>query len=278
MDKPKGNTQQDLVYKNTKQRDLMLSFFPPMVKKYDFAPVYFLIPGGGWHMEVRQDMIDFCAVSVDSLRKEGFAVVGIDYRICSEGVVMNDIITDCFDAARYIAKFSDILKIDKHSFVMAGHSAGAHLALMLSYAPQEMFSGEYDDKFSVKAVAAFSPPTILYDKTTHNLGNIVDVFDKADMYREMERTSPINYVTKKSPPTILCAGTDDNLVFANSSEKLYEKLKEYNVDSKIVLSRGGGHCFEQVNENIIPSLSKEDIEKEFVDWLLSRKSELDRRG
>ena len=113
MDIPKGNFKQDLVYKNTAPRDLMLTFLPPLKQKYEKAPVYFIIPGGGWHSEERQSMIDFSAQSVEALRNEGFAVISIDYRVVGEGAVMRDIVTDCFDAARYAAHFADVFKIDK---------------------------------------------------------------------------------------------------------------------------------------------------------------------
>ena len=204
MDIPKNNEQAELVYKNTPQRDLMLTFLPPLAKKYENAPVYFIIPGGGWHMEVRQDMINFSHLSVEALRNEGFAVVSPDYRICKEGVIMSEIIADCFDAAKYIANFSDELEIDKEKFVLSGHSAGAHLALMLSYAPQDLFCDDYEfsDEFKVVAAAPLSPPTILYSHTTHNLRDIVDVFKECYTKEEMEKTSPITYITQNCPPSL----------------------------------------------------------------------------
>ena len=270
MDTPKGNPKQDLVYKNTPQRDLMLTFLPPLQEKYDRAPVYFIIPGGGWHCEERQSMIDFSIQSVENLRKEGFAVVSIDYRVCGEGVVMSEIITDCFDAARYVAHFSEILGIDKERFVLSGHSAGAHLALMLSYAPSAEFMGDYEfsDKFNVKTVAAMSPPTILYDDSTSNLRDINDVFVGCDTREERERTSPITYVSKTCPPTLLCAGTSDYLVFATSSEKLYNKLQENEVASEIKLSVGGWHSFEKIHQDIEPSITMSEMQNAIVEFVL----------
>ena len=155
----------DVVYKKTPQRDLMLTFLSPIEKNHEKAPVYFLIPGGGWHVEDRQEMLDFSARSVQSLRNKGFAVVSIDYRVCGEGVVMREIIADCFDAARFISHFSDKFSIDKERFVLSGLSSGGHLALMLAYAPHDSFmdSYEFSDDFTVKSVAVMSPPTILYD-------------------------------------------------------------------------------------------------------------------
>ena len=232
------------------------------------APLYFIIPGGGWHVETRQSMIDFSKDSVEALRNEGFAVVSIDYRVCGEGVEMKEIITDCFDAARYVAHFSDVLEIDKDSFVLSGHSAGAHLALMLSYAPKENYTDnyEFDDEFTVLAVAAMSPPTILSDNNTHNLRDLDDVFSEPSN-AEKDKHSPITYVNEACPPTLLCAGTSDYLVFANSSEKLYNKLKECNVPCELILSVGGGHSFERMHETIEPSLSMTNVHKSIVEFV-----------
>lgn len=270
MDIPKGSIKADLIYKNTPQRDLMLTFLPPIKQKYEKAPVYFIIPGGGWHKETRQSMIDFSIQSVEALRKEGFAVVSIDYRVCGEGVVMSEIITDCFDAIRYITHFADILEINKEKFVLSGHSAGAHLALMLSYATKELFKGDYvfDDNFGVKSVAVMSPPTILYDNTTNNLRDLSDVFKECDTKEEREKTSPITYVTQNCPPTLLCAGTSDYLVFSNSSEKIYKELKNNNVKCELRLSVGGGHCFEKINDDVAPSIIMDEMQKIITDFIL----------
>jgi triacylglycerol lipase len=258
------------VYKITPRRNLTLTFLPPLSKKFDKAPVYFLIPGGGWHVETRQSMIDFSIQSVETLRKEGFAVVSIDYRVYNDGVVMHEIITDCFDAARYIAHFADTLNVDKNTFITSGHSAGAHLALMLAYAPQNEFQGDYTfvDTFGVKLTAVMSPPTALHDNNTNNLRDLNELFIN-EPKGEKERTSPITYVTRDCPTTLLIAGTSDYLVFANSSEQLYQKLSNCGVECKLLLSIGGGHCFEQIHSSITPSLTMEQAQEEISRFVLN---------
>ena len=220
-------------------------------------------------METRQSMLDFSAQSVESLRKEGFAVVSIDYRVYKEGVVMREIITDCFDAARYIAHFADELGVDKDRFVTSGHSAGAYLALMLAYAPANTFQEGYDftDKFTVQATAVMSPPTALHDNSTNNLRDIKDLFAEAGK-SEMERTSPISYAVKSCPPTFLSAGTSDYLVFATSSELLYQKLLACGVECELLLSIGGGHCFEQIHGCLKPSVSMEQVQTTLTDFII----------
>jgi len=103
MDIPKSKKQADLIYKSTPQRDLALTFLPPGEDVYEYAPVFFLITGGGWGVENKQDILNCMVHSVEALRMKGFAVVSIDYRVCPEGVSVFDIITDCF-AFQQLAK------------------------------------------------------------------------------------------------------------------------------------------------------------------------------
>ena len=269
MNIPENNSANEYTYKDTKQRALKLTFLPPLCDKYEKAPVYFLIPGGGWHMEVRADMINFSKESVEEMRKNGSAVVAIDYRVCGEGVIMQEIIEDCFDALKYIAHYADILKIDAEKIIMSGHSAGGHLALMLSYAPKEMFCSDYEfnDDFNICACVAFSAPTILNGGGFHSLGNICDVFNGCFTKEELERTSPYTYADSKCPPTFLAAGTSDYLVFAVSSEKIYDKLLRSGVKAELELSVGGGHIFEQIHKTVKPDLSRGDLQYKAVEFM-----------
>ena len=262
MDIPKNSKEAELIYKDTKERTLSLLFLPPTEKKFDAAPIYFLIPGGGWHSESKNDMYDFSKISAEALRKRGFAVVSIDYRVCGGGVVMDDILSDCFNAVSYIAHFADVLELDKNKFVMSGHSAGGHLALMLSYADKNKYSAgyEFNDDYKVIAAAAFSPVANIFDLSKHNLRDVSDVFKDTLSSEKMKECSPITHVSPKCPPTLLCAGTCDYLVFPTSSAQLYDKLRENNVPCEITYSVGGGHCFEEVLKELTPSPSFDEIQ------------------
>ena len=161
--------KQELVYKTINERKLNLTFLHPIVKKYEKAPLLFLITGGGWHYAVREDMINFPAVPAQELRESGFAIVSIDYRTVNDDkAVMEEILADCNDALEFVINNSDKLGIDKERIVVAGHSAGAHLSLMVAY--------KKHSNCKISAVVSFSAPTILYRIDTHNLRDIDEVF------------------------------------------------------------------------------------------------------
>ena len=247
----------------------MLTFLPPLSKIYEAAPLYFIIPGGGWHTEARQSMIDFSAESVSVLRRHGFAVVSIDYRVTKrDNANIYDILEDCFDALSYVCENSAELGIDTENVILSGHSAGAQLALMLGYADPARFSG-HRRQYTVRGIAAMSAPTMLYDSRTHNLSDSVAALLKnCDPGKAAREASPIEYVTKACPPTLLCAGTSDYLVFANSSEALYKKLSEAGAEADLILSVCGGHSFERVHEGIEPSVKMEEIQRKIADFAL----------
>ncbi len=260
----------DFIYKKAGGADLELTFLPPEKNIYKQAPLYFLIPGGGWHTENRQSMIDFSGKSVTELRKKGFAVVSIDYRVTEDGKTnVYDILEDCFDALSYVCTNSEKLKIDTDNIILSGHSAGAHLALIIGYCDCAKFSKNRKN-YKIRGVAAMSAPTALYDNKTHNLSDSVSaLFRNCDFDKAAKETSPIEYASKSCPPTLLCAGTSDYLVFAVSSEMLCKKLIENNAEADIILSVGGGHCFEKVHGSIEPSVSMNEIQSKITEFAIS---------
>ena len=265
----KNLCRKEITYKRIGKTELKLTFLPPEKAMYKEAPLYFIIPGGGWHAESRQSMLDFSEKSVSILRKHGFAVVSIDYRVTENGAAnIYDILEDCFDALSYVCDNAQELGTDSGNVILSGHSAGAHLALMLSYCSPERFS-QNRKSYTVKGVASMSAPTVLYDNSTHNLSkSVAALFRNCDYDKAAKETSPVEYVTKDCPPTLLCAGTSDYLVFSKSSEILYKKLLENNVEADIILSICGGHCYEKVHDNIEPSVELDEIQSRIADFAL----------
>ena len=256
-----SNCERELVYKTIGEKNLLLTFLPPVNVIYEKSPLVFLISGGGWHYANRVDMINFPTMPSQELRDNGFAIVSIDYRtVNNDKAIMEEILQDCNDALDFVVFRSNELGIDRERIVVAGHSAGAHLSLMLAY--------KKDIQCNISAVVSFSAPTILYKNDTHNLRDIDEVFSPEKIDESKKNTSPYEHVTSNCPPTFLCAGTSDYLVFANSSELLYKKLLENKVECELVLSIGGGHCFEKVHDTIEPGITLEDVRRKTFDFIM----------
>ena len=160
--------------------------------------------------------------------------------------------------------------VDADKLGISGGSAGGHLSLMQGYAPKP---GNPDAKDSVErqssniaAIACFFPPTdflnygaegnvVLGDghaaaippavrisgsgnKETNRLVVIEDPARRKEIGKQI---SPIYFVTKDSPPTLIIHGDADTLVPIQQSEILIAKLKDAGVPCDLVVRHGAGH-------------------------------------
>ena len=262
--------QTDYVYKVTPQRDLQLTFVPPNKAVYDKAPLYFVLPGGGWYVEERLGMMNYAKVSVGALLDKGFAVVAADYRVTPEGVFVADIIEDCLDALRYCAHHADEWGIDRNKFFISGHSAGAHLALMTGMI-KDAFRSEtsYTDPYTVCGIAPMSPITDLADDGAMRFDHGYLFADPTDE-SEKARVSPITYAAADTPDTLLIAGTSDYHVLPRHSEKLFDKLTEQGANTRLMYSIAGGHGFESMHYGVEPQPGMEGVQEEIVKFILER--------
>ena len=262
--------QTDYVYKVTPQRDLQLTFVPPNKAVYDKAPLYFVLPGGGWYVEERLGMMNYAKVSVGALLDQGFAVVAADYRVTPEGVFVADIIEDCLDALRYCAHHADEWGIDRNKFFISGHSAGAHLALMTGMI-KDAFRSEnsYTDDYTVCGIAPMSPITDLADDGAMRFDHGYLFADPTDE-SEKARVSPITYACASTPDTLLIAGTSDYHVLPRHSEKLFDKLTEQGANTRLMYSIAGGHGFEAMHYGVEPQPGMEGVQEEIVKFILER--------
>ncbi|MBR5922344.1 MAG: alpha/beta hydrolase [Clostridia bacterium] len=254
------DNKKTVIYRTADGKDLFFTFLPPAKKLYDKAPVYFMIPGGGWHVADQIGMFNFMHASAKKLSENGFFVASISYRLADDGYRIDEIIGDCFYGLKYLCDNADTFGVDIKKIYVTGHSAGGHLALMLSYASAGDFDVDIKDDYKIVGVAALSPLTVLYDYEC-KYPNLVG-FDTGYLFEdsgadspERRKSSPIDCVGANTPPTMLFAGTDDTLVYCYSSVVLYEKLKQYGLPAELVLSENGGHCFEEMKEGVKVSVT-----------------------
>ena len=266
-----NDKQTDYVYKVTPQRELQLTLVPPNKPVYDKAPLYFVLPGGGWYVEERLGMLNYAKVSVGALLDKGFAVVAADYRVTPEGVFVADIIEDCLDALRYCAHHADEWGIDRDKFFLSGHSAGAHLALMTGMVKDAFRSADsYTDPYTVCGIAPMSPITDLSDNDAMRFNHGYLFPEGKDTEEERLRVSPIAYAAADTPDTLLIAGTSDYHVLPRHSEKLFDKLYELGANTRLMYSIAGGHGFERMHYGVEPQPGMEGVQEEIVKFILER--------
>ncbi len=239
-------------YKKTESKDLKLDLWLPENPKTK-NPMVFFCHGGGWISGFRNqpNNVSWCKY----LASQGLAVVSIDYRYGFKNT-MEDILSDYSDALSYVKNHNQDLKIDKDNIVLMGLSAGAHLSLL--YASYFTAIKKEEMTKGIKAVVSYYGPSDLCDileddnkslfakfalKTTiENEDNETEkLLGKNKIYQYY---SPISWVGKSMIPCLLVHGMKDNTVPYQSSLKLYEKLKDLNVEVELLSHPEADHVFD----------------------------------
>jgi acetyl esterase/lipase len=213
------------------------------------SPVVVFIHGGGWvrgakETSVMRGVLPYVAM--------GYSVVNVEYRLGNVSLAPAAI-EDCRCALRWVVAHAKEYKFDIDRIVIAGESAGGHLALttgMLTRANgfDRMCQEENDPK--VAAIVNFFGITDLADMldgpnkkpfpeswpyTVQWIGNQPNRVEIA------KAASPLTYVRAGLPPVISIHGDADPLVPYQHSVRLNDALQKAGVAHELVTIPGAGH-------------------------------------
>jgi len=215
-------------------------------KRDDSKPpiLVFWIHGGAW-MFRNKDWNN-----VKYLVKHGYALASVDYRLSDEAVFPAQI-RDCNAALNFLLANADRFGVSRQNFVVGGASAGGQLALLLGLARNESSFGA-DPSVKPFAILDFFGPTDLTsivdevgpghgrevqeDATQRLLGGPWN--DRLDLARA---ASPVRYISRKSPPTMILHGDKDDLVPYAQSHRFHSLLDQVGVKNKLITVTGAGH-------------------------------------
>ena len=227
-----------------------MDVYLPADRSATTTKVMILIHGGAWNSG---DKSDFNAY-VDSLkrREPSYAIFNINYRLANAPDVFPAQEQDVKAAVEFIYnKRSEYLISDK--FVLVGASAGAHLALLQGY--------KYSTPVKPKAIIDFFGPTDLVEMYNNPTTQLVPLLLNAvtgatpttnnNLYTQ---SSPINFVTAQSPPTIILHGGTDIVVSPSQSLSLNVKLSISGVVREYIVYPTEGHGW--IGANLTDSFNK----------------------
>lgn len=218
-----------------------LAYGPHPRQKFDvFAPtrpattpvptlVFFY--GGGWDSGSR----DVYGWAAQALAAKGFVVAVPDYRLVPEvhfPVFIEDAAHATAGAAQVIGQYGG----DPNRLGVIGHSAGAHLALMIALDRRYMASVGRPDL--IKAAAGLAGP---YDFLPFDVAASRNAFGRAP---DPTLTQPITFARADAPPLWLGHGTADVTVHDEDTILLNDRMKAV-----------GGRC----EMKLYPDLSHEDL-------------------
>jgi acetyl esterase/lipase len=264
----------DIVYKKVGDDDLTLDLMLPRKKTNAKGgalfpagtPVVFYLHGGGWHGGNRYASPDDAAY----FSENGIALACVTYRFAkNNGLTVADCVTDCFDAARYLALHAADYGLDSRLFLAYGHSAGGHLTLMMLYAPPENFPGDpalAAAKFRFAGGVSFSGPVSMRDREFWNnegwlaiQKNHTDAFGaapEAERDAIAKKVSPYYYLAKDSPRALLIHGELDKAVHINHAILLEKRARELGADVVLWRVPNADHGFKGRRSTVFDGWSR----------------------
>lgn len=186
------------------------------------------VHGGGWNAGDKSDF----TVLLSALKGNGFAYANINYRFADAdaGITLDDLAADVRDAINFLIAKSGSFVYAPDQIIIAGHSAGGHLALYTAY------NNNADGV--IKAAISLAGPTDVTDPyfvNTPELSVLVENLTGGSYPEDSIlwiNASPITYVNSTSPPTLLQYCGLDFTVPANQGEMLQTKLNEFGVENE----------------------------------------------
>jgi acetyl esterase/lipase len=222
---PKPSTH---VYKTVSGRDLELDLYLSPFK-IDL-PCVIVVHGGGWDSgnNKQLDHLNYY------LAAKGYHVASINYRLapasCNPAPA-----EDLADALGWLKHHAARFRINTGKFVLLGRSAGGQIALLAAYtALREQVKGVISFYAPADMVWGWSipgNPLVLDSRAVMSAyigGTCEDLPDK------FHASSPIEFVTEKSPPTLLIHGSNDCMVSPRHSTRLIAELEKKKVEHLLV--------------------------------------------
>jgi acetyl esterase/lipase len=201
--------------------------------------------------------------------------VTIDYRLTGVGfranIHMDEMIADVDNALKKITEIANERGYTISGFILAGHSAGAHIGLLYGY---QYFKENSTRPIKITACVSLAGPTDYtddagwssmeyYGETVEDrlsmlssIGTLLTGYEikltQADWTKQAnwpeyenyaKKISPVMYVDSAAaiPPTLLVHGRDDIIVPYSNAERLAQALDNTDTPHKLITASGSGN-------------------------------------
>jgi acetyl esterase/lipase len=206
-------------------------------------PTLIYIHGGGWVAETKE----LRNLEVLPYLEMGMNVVNVDYRLAKIAHAPAAV-EDARCALRWVISNAKQYGIDPERLVLAGGSAGAHLALLAAMLPQ---AEGFDrlcfgpDVLKVAAVVSWYGVTDLAELMDLPSLPTATIWLGSNPNREQlaKRISPLTYVRAGLPPMFLLHSVTDPIVPYSQSVRLHEALDKVGVANELLTIPGGRHGY-----------------------------------
>jgi acetyl esterase/lipase len=193
------------------------------------APVVVFFYGGGW----RSGHKGLYRYVAKALARRGYVAVVPDYRIYPE-VHYPDFLDDAARAVRWVKDNIGRFGGDPDRIFLMGHSAGAHIAAMLSIDASWLGKVTLTPGRDIAGLVGIAGP---YDFLPLKDETLIVIFGGADR----PETQPIFHVAPGAPPALLLTGDRDSVVGAGNSTRFAERLRAAGNAATAVIYPRVGH-------------------------------------
>lgn len=246
-----------LKYKKSESNDVFLDIYRSEIED-EPSPIILYVHGGSWIYGDNGIPIGLEPI-IKSFNKKGYTIISVSYELLKEDTPIENPIKDVKDAIRWIYKNKDTFNFDTENIGILGISSGAHLGLMASYSKDDDFIGDTDlSKYPSKIsyIIDVFGPTDLSSLDISSVGSEYkdEIEDLLKSTISLNNYSPINYISKSSPSTLIIHSKTDEIVPYENAKNLYIELINKDVNTKLLTLNSGSHYFSGYSKSEISAL------------------------
>lgn len=217
----------DIVYGDAPRQKLDIYLARQPNGKRRSTVVFFY--GGSWESGSKSQY-KFVA---EALTSAGFDVVIPDYRVYPD-VRFPAFVDDGAAVVSWVKQHIADYGADSHRLFVAGHSAGAHIAALLTL--DDQYLKRYDlSPEQLNGMIGLAGP---YDFLPLKSNTLKTIFGPEQTHW---RSQPIHFVDGSNPPMLLLVGNNDLTVWPKNSHNLAAKIRENNGNVELVEFDDYGH-------------------------------------
>lgn len=217
----------DIAYGDNPRQKLDI-YVPKAVNPEQPAPVIVFFYGGSWQYGSKNEYL-FVG---QALASKGFVAVIADYRIYPEAY-FPAFVEDGANAFAWVKDHIGQYGGRSDALFLAGHSAGAYIAVMLTVNPTYLAKAGVPPE-GVRGTIGIAGP---YDFLPLLDDNLKALFSKA----RPEDTQPINFVYGRHAPMFLATGDEDDTVIPRNTVRLSAKLDAFASPHETKIYKGVAH-------------------------------------
>lgn len=243
-----------------------LDIYRPPAPATASGPIIVFFYGGSWKAGERQQY----RFVGEALTRRGFTVVIPDYRLYPE-VTFPAFMTDAARVLRWVRDNLDGTGGNARPLFVAGHSAGAHIAALLTVDAGHL-DGVGLSPDTICGVIGLAGPYVFDPKDYRSTRPVFAGLENTDIAR------PVRRISGRTPPFLLLHGERDTTVYPWNTTGFATALQTAGTDVRTHLFPGLGHSriLLSISEPFDDLAPVNDFMSEFVNARVNAQSECER--